>query len=468
MATYARDDDRLRPRNISFPTALQIIDGTEIRVEATDFLEAYRPTKDSLVCTSCHQPMNWNVGRLKTNQPDTLDSRPVRGAPFFLHKSRTLDYHLELESDLIARDLTQFLMKFGSQQGWSPELFSRSERHAGVVVLNISEIPGKNRTLHLLISPRPNKHHDMPIEDSIVITSTTGQMGDRRRLMLYDNKRNPLSAARLTDYLTSARVNRIMVSGYFSSTRNPRVEGERIFIPQQRELTEVLKEIASGQIVFVDGVNTIPWDKFPEGARFALVDREDVFYVENLLRAAHPRVDRKIIASEIAEALGLSIHHDTKTRGNGGRHVFGEADVLYVYAGDVENDRGPWREGGRKIIVNPHVKRITTAMSEDDWRDALVLFVDDTKNWEAFVRKSALLRNRYGADVITIRKVSRISRAIAESEKFIAPEKEAVREALRNRPWSFERNFERFETGGAEPVQLGFDLPSLGAHTFVS
>ncbi|MFN8015294.1 MAG: hypothetical protein U0R17_01635 [Acidimicrobiia bacterium] len=453
MVVYQRPPFRMRSgRGVSYPMAvLTKPDGTKVRVEATDFNEANRPEKDSLVCPACGQSVNWVVGQLKRNQPETLDSKPVRGKPFFAHRSGTLDFHLEKESDLIARDLTQYLIGYGNKRGWNPTAFSRSPRHCGIVDFNIDSGDGKTKTIHLVVSPRP-VHSSIPYDDAIVITSTTGQMGDRRRLVLHDKQGNPLSGARLTDYLTSGKANKIMVSGYYGSQRSPRNESERLFRPKRRELNEVLDEIASGQIVWVEGVDAIAYEKFPAGEHFALVDASDVAFVQSLLLHARPKIEKKQLSAELAEKTGLSLYSDSSTKGNGGRYTFGKADVLYVYPGDVDNGRWPWREGGKKVIINPHVARITTSMTEQDWRDSLVLFVGDNKNWQAFRQKADILRHKFGDDVITVRNVNNPKFAVRAIEEFMGPEKQEVKSIVDRANWDLDRNFLDWETGMQEPV----------------
>ncbi len=437
--------------------ALQEVNGTWVRVDASDFTEANRPDPNTLKCTGCGEPMVWCVGRTKTNQPDTLDSKPVRGPSHFAHKSGTLDNHLEKESDLIARDLAQFLLTFGREQGWSPHGISRSPTQAGIVVYNIPD-EGATRTLRFLVSPRPTQTN-FPDHGLIRLTGTDGQMGDLRTLILYTPEYMPLSGARLTDYITSGKINKIMVSGYFASVANPRNSGERHFRPRQRKLTEVLKGLASGELVFVHGVDAIPYGKFPTGAAYALVDNADVYYVDKLLVDARPRVKRKAVATEIAHTLGLSLHPDSTTKGNGGRYVFGNADILYVYPGDVDNERGPWREGGRKVVVNPSVKQMTLTMEAGDWKDSLVLFVDDAMRWRDFKERGTLekLRRNHGKDVLTIRNVTGMKFALKEVEEFLGPEKEIVNELIRSRSWDVNRNFLDYETGVARAVELPFE-----------
>lgn len=371
-------------RDVSFPFAREVLpSGITKVVYAGDYGESRRPSQDTVfVCLSCGEKMHWVVGTKKANQPHVdeaeLKKEVERSDPYFQHNPGGRAPHIRTETDSITTDLVQFLYKRAQRKGLNPTIEADSQ---GTRIIQLTyEADDEIKKLSLVISPRGTEKLKDD-QNAIFITSTEGQGGDRRRLTLRDKEGHPLSAHQLKDFIAGAKVNDLLVSGFYlrdhrrQATRN----GQITFVPRLIRLTEAISSVLKGDRVWVENVDAIPHSRFPSGARFALVNVKDLDAVNQLIERANPTIKRRKASDEIASVLEISVTRDAKYVSGTEKYRFGNGDILYVDKTLGETKSHMPEKGQHKVIVNPSGEVLLRNMEVQDWRNTLVLFVGDSK-----------------------------------------------------------------------------------------
>lgn len=388
---------RLKNRRVSYPFANVVDHEGRVKVVfADEFSDGRRPENTAeyksadFICPSCKGTMHWVVGHKMPNQPDSLLSEPTRGRAYFAHNPGQLNDHIVTQETSIAADLVEYLYKNGLDNAYNPQMSPATSDRAWVVSYHFTRDDGSVFELPLIVSPTSSQIL-MDHPNAVVITATDGKAGDRQRLILYDDKYNPLSSQQVHDYLTAHGISKFYVSGFFERVAMKREKnGSPVFRPKQIPLREAITNILDGSYVFVEGVDGIKFENFPTGAKYGLVRADQKPVVERLINISHPRIHRRAVAETLAYENGLTIQRDSSRVGNTGKFRFGEADILYVHHGMADNPGAGPVHGQRKVIVNPSPNVLLRKMSDADWSNSMVLFIGQQRWWSDFKSSDAI------------------------------------------------------------------------------
>lgn len=416
---------RLRPRGVSLVAAKAIRDGVEVDVmaedEAVKALSEGRPSEE-FKCPVCGGKVHLHM----IEDPGSQKMFGFSGKASFRHSPGTAVAHRQVETQLMAGDIMDYLHKIGQKNNWKP-IFIESGRQ-DVWIIELTRLGAAIPTRRFVLAADSAKVAEK-YPDAIFILTSSGQAKHKRNLRLQDEIGRPLSPAMLKYFIANNKFDSIRVSGFYF--RDPKVmpEGSELFKPRNLLLIDAIEAIVRGDKDFVEGVHQVSGFQIQTNSRFGLFDKKDIPTVRKLVDQAPKKYRNEDIVEVLADELDLSVFQDSTSITTTNRYRYGRGHLLYV--ADEHNTEGP-RLGQRKILINPSSYELLTRMEPAFWENTLVLFVqqknysftgpdgkETRNNYSAFVGKSLRMRTANPAMNLVIRNVGRFTTAINEARKYL-------------------------------------------------
>lgn len=419
---------RLKSRGVSLPSAYYIDGaGNTIPVRAIDLQDEIDRKEISPLsngktfhCPVCQEEVYFRIGDIVEPAIATTLNIPKRKAPRFQHTPGTAILHRQIETAAMAKDIIHLIIQFAEKQkDWNPrnlddwkaiEIEDLPNGVWGVIITREDpEYPGSPLRTTFIVALDPTKL-DPKYDDAILITTSTGQGADKKRLTLYDSSYKPLTPSKLKRFIAENRVDSLHVSGFYARDKSPnKGEANEHYLPKQIRILNAVKSIVECSRVFVKGVNRVSSRRIQTGAIYGLFDSDQRDIVQDLVNASPQKYTRDSIADSIANKFVLSITYDTSTVSTTNRYRFGQAAILQVPGGK------------RKILINPSPTLTMRMLDPKDWDNTMVIFVNQNQRREDFVNSSqiVLLRRRNPDINLQIRGVYSIMFAEIEVGKFL-------------------------------------------------
>ena len=419
---------RLKSRGVSLPTAYYTDgSGKTIPVLAIDLQDevdrkVISPLSDGKTfhCPVCKGKVYFRLGDIVEPANATLLNVPKRKAPRFQHTPGTAILHRQIETAEMAKDIIHLLIQFADKQkDWNPrnledwkakEIDDLANGVWGVVLTREDpEYPGSPLRTTFIVALDPTKL-DPKYDDAILITTSTGQGADKKRLTLYDSSYKPLTPSKLKRFIAENRVDSLHVSGYYARDKSPnKGEANEHYLPKQLKILNAVKSIVECSRVFVEGVNRVSSRKIQTGAIYGLFDSIERDNVQNLVADSPRKFTREFIAESLAKKFSLSVTYDSSSVKDTDRYKFGKAAILFVPGGNL------------KVLINPSPTLLMRKLEPSDWDNTMVIFVNQNQRREGFVNSSqiVLLRSKNPGINIQIRGVYSIGYAEREAGKFL-------------------------------------------------
>lgn len=443
---------RLRPRGISLVSAKAVRNGVEVDVmaddEAVKALSEGRPS-EQFACPVCGGKVHLYM--IEENGPQKMFG--FNGKASFRHSPGTAVAHRQVETQLMAGDIMDYLFKIGKKNNWKP-IFIESGRQ-DVWIIELTRLGAAIPTRRFVLAADSAKVAEK-YPDAIFILTSSGQAKHKRNLRLQDDMGRPLSPSMLKYFIANHKFDSIMVSGFYFKEPRDVPAGSEVFKPRNILLMDAVEAIVRGDLDFVEGVHQVSGYQIQTNSRFGLFNRKDIPIVKELVAQSPVKYRNEDIVEVLADELDLSVYLDSSAVTTTNRYRYGKGHILYV--ADEHNTDGP-RLGQRKVVVNPSSYELLTRMEPAYWENTLVLFVqqkdysfagpegkETRNNYTAFVGKSLRMRTVNPDMNLVPRNVGRFTTAISEARKFLELDLIA-REELMN--------------GNREPASVP-ELPSLG------
>jgi hypothetical protein len=438
MANTGRLPQRMRRRDVSLPLATTIVDGKDVIVRAKDVvadIEANGRVKGKhFFCPICKGEVYVSRGKA-VNKPnpgplDVAGRMPAR----FNHMPGTAFKHIQTQTNLMAGDVLNYLYQLGERNSWNPEYAIDGPKDVWMLHYNTNS-KGEAVRKTFIVSANPTKLIER-FPEAIVITTSSGNVGNVRRLTLYNEDYKILSPARLKDYVAKGRLNRLHVSGYFARDATKRGEGNEHFVAMQIKLSQAVGSIVDGLMEFVEGIDRVSGRRIESGAKFGLFNIDQVPVVHDLVVYSRRKFTPNDLASRIADTLGLSMVKDSSTVASTSKYRFGNASRLYV-SDNEGNLEGLVHAGQRTILIGLDPYKWNTPIDPKDLDNCMIITVNAKKDYEFTLSDGTTeirnkykelnnwlnaLRSRYPNLNVQYRDVGLASTATREAKKFLGAE----------------------------------------------
>lgn len=279
----------------------------------------------------------------------------------------------------ISVDLRDYLYQMAQDNGWSFRLNNNEGTSRFDVTMSSS-----SASLDILISP----HRPLdPKSDftGVVLTTTDGQSEKFQRLTMRSAASATINGRKLHEQLHAGNGNKTYIEDYYQRMTLDR-DGSPRFNHRPITLYQSVYGLMTGELAFVEGVDGI-CRGFDARTRYALVDREQVAIVQDLVKRDLFFAERRRIAMDfVSKVPGFTMYLDEHSH-NESR--WGKGAVIYPVPDPKESTTQEWTPqlGYKKIVVNPSATflnhrangRYGQTFVQEDWENTLVIFHSTNK-----------------------------------------------------------------------------------------